>query len=926
MKTLNVNITNKVAVYSQRGGEIVCGNDDYQIKFTFDAEWDAYSSKTARFSWNGQYKDVDFTGDTVTVPVLFNTSVLMVGVYAGDLSTTTRARIVCVPSVLCGTDTAAPGSGENYYNEAKAAAERAEAAAETAAAEAAQTFVDLAAEKNLGGIVQTPGDSETQVMSQKAVTDYVPKVATKNLADLTFENARIIVSNGQFEQILAGWGAVYGTSYAATPDYIEVTGGETYTLSWEKRDIAPYTYIFMYDSEKAFLGSIEFSTNVIRNKTVTLDEACRYVRFHLYKDGTPWEDIPYKKLQFELGEATTYVPPHFIDPEEIDYSPAEAIAENKMLPLNATVEQMVDNFTEGEKIIYSFGEADYTKLILAVPTSFSTFVGWSVPIMKSSLRGEVRGVTMALAFNKSEMPIVLELYDQDQKLIKTLAEETVTAYQVDGLQDGVYAMIHTFKCEFDKASIPTDAAYLRVYIPNLTSTSTERMLLGVVSDGTIREEIDVEFAPLYYTVLGDSSWRVQVKGDGAGGYVNKPDDTFIQIIEKSLEINATESGAAFDYAAYGLPVLEFNGNISAMSKDVAVDLTYKYGDRTGSCTLKWQGSSSIVYPKKNYTVKFDTAFEAKDGWGEQKKYCLKANYIDFSHSRNICCAKLWGEVVKHRTPENANLNALPNAGAIDGFPICVVINGEYKGLYTFNIPKDGWMFGMGDGANEAILCADASKIGACSFDALATLNGDFDVEYAPDEDNTEWIKTSVNRLIQACINSNGSDLDTTIAQYLDWESAIDYYAFCLVAQNYDGITKNYLLVTYDGVKWFFSAYDMDSTFGLLADGKGFVKVNGSVTVASAAATHRVFNLIKTYKAKELKARYNELVLAMNGALSEESITQTFLNFAGDIPKALLDEEVKIWPTLPSTSVNNVSQILDFNRRRRAYIDSQIDAL
>ena len=40
----------------------------------------------------------------------------------------------------------------------------------------------------------------------------------------------------------------------------------------------------------------------------------------------------------------------------------------------------------------------------------------------------------------------------------------------------------------------------------------------------------------------------------------------------------------------------------------------------------------------------------------------------------------------------------------------------------------------------------------------------------------------------------------------------------------------------------------------------------------------------------------------------------------------LDEEVKIWATLPSTSVNNVAQILDFNRRRRAFIDPLVEAL
>ena len=382
-----------------------------------------------------------------------------------------------------------------------------------------------------------------------------------------------------------------------------------------------------------------------------------------------------------------------------------------------------------------------------------------------------------------------------------------------------------------------------------------------------------------------------------------------------------------DYSAYGLPVLEIDGDISKMDKNNSVTLNYTYGEMTGKCTLKWQGSSSLVYPKKNYTIKFDKSFEAKDGWGEEKKYCLKANYIDFTHSRNICNAKLWGDVVKSRTPSNSVLNSLVNGGAVDGFPICVVINGEYKGLYTFNIPKDGWMLGMGEGDREAILCADASAKGACSFDALATLDGDFDLEYVSDEDDTEWVKASVNNLIRACIECDSEEyFDEVVSKYLDVESAIDYYIFCLITQHYDGITKNYLLATYDGEKWFFSAYDMDSTFGLYWDGSKFVKATGSLSVQSAASTHRLFNLLNTYKSDEIKARYNELVLNENGALSKENVTQTYLNFACSIPKALLDEEVKIWPGLPSTSVNSISQILDFYNRRRAFIDPQIAAL
>jgi hypothetical protein len=131
------------------------------------------------------------------------------------------------------------------------------------------------------------------------------------------------------------------------------------------------------------------------------------------------------------------------------------------------------------------------------------------------------------------------------------------------------------------------------------------------------------------------------------------------------------------------------------------------------------------------------------------------------------------------------------------------------------------------------------------------------------------------------------------------------------------------MVTYDGTKWFFSAYDMDSTFGLWWDGSKFIRVNQTCTVSSLANIHRVFELINKYKADELKARYNQLV---NAALSEEAIIETFTTFAGSIPKGLFDEEVKLWPKIQSTSVNNVAQIIDFNRRRRAYIDPQINAL
>ena len=101
MRTLHISVLDKKATYLSRDGDIVCGNSDYVIEFAFDAEWDAYEEKTARFIWNGRYQDVTFTGTSCPVPIITNAVAVKIGVYAGELSTTTSAVIGCQKSILC---------------------------------------------------------------------------------------------------------------------------------------------------------------------------------------------------------------------------------------------------------------------------------------------------------------------------------------------------------------------------------------------------------------------------------------------------------------------------------------------------------------------------------------------------------------------------------------------------------------------------------------------------------------------------------------------------------------------------------------------------------------------------------------------------------------------------------------------------------
>ncbi len=103
---IKIRIENKAAMIS---GDpvIVCDNSDYIIHFTFDTPWEAHILKTARFLFmeNGESRciDIPFCGTEVAVPVLRDTAWVHVGVYAGDLHTTTPASIPCISSVRSGS-------------------------------------------------------------------------------------------------------------------------------------------------------------------------------------------------------------------------------------------------------------------------------------------------------------------------------------------------------------------------------------------------------------------------------------------------------------------------------------------------------------------------------------------------------------------------------------------------------------------------------------------------------------------------------------------------------------------------------------------------------------------------------------------------------------------------------------------------------
>ena len=102
MPDINISVKNKIAVQTNKT-EYICDNSDFIIKFNFDAEWDAYDTKTARFCYNGKYVDAVFTGDSCAIPIISDTNDISIGVYAGNLHTTTPALVLCEKSILGGS-------------------------------------------------------------------------------------------------------------------------------------------------------------------------------------------------------------------------------------------------------------------------------------------------------------------------------------------------------------------------------------------------------------------------------------------------------------------------------------------------------------------------------------------------------------------------------------------------------------------------------------------------------------------------------------------------------------------------------------------------------------------------------------------------------------------------------------------------------
>lgn len=301
-------------------------------------------------------------------------------------------------------------------------------------------------------------------------------------------------------------------------------------------------------------------------------------------------------------------------------------------------------------------------------------------------------------------------------------------------------------------------------------------------------------------------------------------------------------------------------------------------------TIRPQGSSSLSYPKKNFTIEFQTGeVEVHPEWGYQTKYCLKANYIDPTHAGNVVSARLAAQCYElYGLHED-----LPNRGAVDGFPVWVTLNSIPEGLYTWNIPKAAWMFGMDeDDENHIVMaCEDHSEAANFLQDHYSLDEEPWAIEVGPETTKTI---ARFSRLMEFIANSTDEEFVENFDQYLNLEACLIYYCFICIADALDNIDKNMLLATWDAEVWYPMLYDLDSLWGFKWDGKETWPETANGVVNS---NHALYQRLRTCFEPQLLECYAKL---RNGPLSLENIWAEFEAFAEEIPDEMFQWNNQRW--------------------------------
>lgn len=389
-----------------------------------------------------------------------------------------------------------------------------------------------------------------------------------------------------------------------------------------------------------------------------------------------------------------------------------------------------------------------------------------------------------------------------------------------------------------------------------------------------------------------------------------------------------------------------------------------------------QGNSSTRYVKKNFAIDFFTTEERTESpditignWVAQDGFHLKAYYLDYFRGTANVAYQLFDDIIADHESyqERAGLSKITAARCYpDAFPCIVYKQGEFYGIYSFQLKKHRKNMNLNKSTAENIhLDGEMSdqtffkgnidwtlfevrnpktlysfKKGWFSTVTIIEYDGDNPTELigtdtkgydSKNEGHVLTAKTKeyITKLSKYCaeldnlINRKASNeqIRQEIDKRFDVKGMIDYMVHAVVVNNYDGFRKNWQWFTYDGTKWFVAPYDLDGTFGNYWDGSLIMDAD-KVTVELVnyqefdhfgMFTRKPFTYMEKYFHTELLDRYKQL--RNNGVLTKENILNKLNAWTESIGEDNYNMEWKRWPDSPcikrySDGIDRISGWID----------------
>lgn len=180
------------------------------------------------------------------------------------------------------------------------------------------------------------------------------------------------------------------------------------------------------------------------------------------------------------------------------------------------------------------------------------------------------------------------------------------------------------------------------------------------------------------------------------------DDLVKNVIALETDLAKQEQMYSFMFENNTLPVMRLTGDTTDMSNiykkvmraQYSSPNTEKYGQPfdLNYCKVYWQGTSSLDYVRKNYNIELydenmaEYYYSPYPNGVEDYIFCLKCDYMESSHARNIGITRLV-DTYFYNTKNPAQQKDAKVRNCVNGFPILLYVNDEFMGVYNFNIDR-----------------------------------------------------------------------------------------------------------------------------------------------------------------------------------------------------------------------------------------------